>query len=342
MQDVFTNGTGLYGEADIGIKSWGVGGYSSPGIGVNGGSNTGLGVRGYSYSGKGVYGSSTSGQGVYGQSVSADGVAGTTGAMGMSGVYGYSNKGFGITGRTWSTYTVHAAVQGINSGNGYGGYFHGDNFRGLYASGSPGWYAGYFENPNGAPGAGLYVNGYAWVTGNLEVSGNLVVHGSKTGYVVDLAINDGPEPLETGDVVVITGYSDPVAGQTPVVKVRKAAQAGSKAVMGVVDQPYTVLTSQSGQEKQEPLEPSSATAFKAEGTAIGQGQILSVVTLGAFKGVKVDASAQPVQTGDLLVASANPGYAMASDDPKLGSVIGKALGECKSGSCIIPLLVTLK
>jgi hypothetical protein len=176
----------------------------------------------------------------------------------------------------------------------------------------------------------------------LEVSGNLVVHGSKTGYIVDLAINDGPEPLETGDVVVITGYSDPVIGQIPLVKVRKAAQAGSKAVLGVVDQPYTVLTSQPGQEKQEPLEPSSATALKAEGTAIGQGQYLSVVTLGAFKAVKVDASIQPVQTGDLLVASANPGYAMASDDPKLGSVIGKALGECKSGVCVIPLVVTLK
>ena len=335
MQDVFTNGTGLFGEADIGIEAWGVGGISTNGIGVYGSSTVGKGVAGSSNTGQGVYGGSASSQGVYGQSGAADGVLGTTGAAGMSGVYGYSNKGFGITGRTWSTYTVHSAVQGVNSGNGYGGYFQASNYRGLYASGGPNWYAGYFDDPNGPSSPGLYVNGYAWVTGDLLVSG------SKAGYVVDFAVNDGPEPLETGDVVVITGYGEPVVGQIPLVKVRKAAQTGSKAVMGVVDQPYALPTSLPDQEK-EPLRPASVSALKAAGTGVGQGQYLSVVTLGSFKVIKVDASAKPVQTGDLLIASANPGYAMASDDPKLGSVIGKALGECKSGTCLIPLLVTLK
>jgi hypothetical protein len=293
-------------------------------------------------SGSGVWASSATGRAVYGESNGGDAIEGSSTGIGMSGVYGHSNTGYGVTGRTSSTSIAHAAVQGANSGNGYGGSFTADNFRGLYAKGSSGWYAAYFENPNGAPGAGLYVNGYAWVTGNLEVSGNLTVHGSKTGYVVDIAVNDGPETLETGDVVVITGYGDPVIGQTPVVRVRKATQAGSKAVMGVVDQPLNAPTAQSNQEEQAPLETSSASALKAEGTAIAPGQYLNVVTLGAFKVVKVDASILPVHAGDLLVASANPGYAMVSDDPKLGSVIGKALGECPSGMCLIPVLVTLK
>mgnify|MGYP006261682715 FL=1 len=33
-----------------------------------------------------------------------------------------------------------------------------------------------------------------------------------------------------------------------------------------------------------------------------------------------------VQKGDMLVASAIPGYAIADNDPKVGSVIGKAIG----------------
>ena len=44
---------------------------------------------------------------------------------------------------------------------------------------------------------------------------------------------------------------------------------------------------------------------------IAPGEYFSVVTLGAFRLVKVDTSGGPIAPGDLLVASgANPGYAM--------------------------------
>ena len=55
---------------------------------------------------------------------------------------------------------------------------------------------------------------------------------------LDVVLNDGLEPLEPGDVVVITGAADPVLGEIPVIKVKKAGTANSTAVMGVVDRKF--------------------------------------------------------------------------------------------------------
>jgi hypothetical protein len=66
-----------------------------------------------------------------------------------------------------------------------------------------------------------------------------------------------------------------------------------------------------------------------------------VVTLGAFKALKVDASYGAIQPGDLLVSSPNPGYAMRATDPELGTIIGKAIGALEEGTESIPVLVTL-
>ena len=55
--------------------------------------------------------------------------------------------------------------------------------------------------------------------------------------------------------------------------------------------------------------------------------------------VKVDAAYGAIQVGDLLVASATPGKAMRSDDPKPGTVIGKALESFASGQGTIMMMV---
>ncbi len=71
------------------------------------------------------------------------------------------------------------------------------------------------------------------------------------------------------------------------------------------------------------------------------GQYVSIVTLGAFEAIKVDASYGAIQPGDLLVSSPNPGYAMKGTNPGVGTVIGKALGALAEGTGTIPVLVTL-
>ena len=269
---------------------------------------------------------------------------GTVSSYGLE-VDNSAGTGDAVRGYSGATAYNYAGVYAINNGgtgggdggtgvyaesmNGYGGYMVSDTFRGLFVEGNTAWYAAYIQNPGGSTNTGLYVDGTMWVTG------------AKTGFVVDIAVNDGTEALETGDLVVITGYGDPVAGLIPVIKVKKADQAGSTAVTGVVDQPYSASVTQSNSNR-EPLGPTATTASKTDGTAIAPGGYLSVVTLGAYRAVKVDASFGSIKAGDMLVASSNPGYAMVSADPKLGSVIGKALADWTSGTGLIPVMVTLK
>ena len=74
------------------------------------------------------------------------------------------------------------------------------------------------------------------------------------------------------------------------------------------------------------------------------GEYLTVVTLGMFRAVKVDAGFGAVHAGDLLVASPHAGYAMKATDRSraVGAIIGKALCELDSGTGALPVIVTLQ
>ena len=65
-----------------------------------------------------------------------------------------------------------------------------------------------------------------------------------------------------------------------------------------------------------------------------------VVTLGAFRTVKVDATNGPIRPGDLLVDSSRSGHAMAAAHPEVGTVIGKALGALPVGTGEIAAFVS--
>jgi hypothetical protein len=56
----------------------------------------------------------------------------------------------------------------------------------------------------------------------------------------------------------------------------------------------------------------------------------------------VDASNGPITEGDLLTTSSLQGYAMKATDPKIGTVLGKAMGTLESGTGTIEVLVTLQ
>jgi hypothetical protein len=178
-----------------------------------------------------------------------------------------------------------------------------------------------------------------YVGGSADMRGLVTSYAGEISYVVNIAQNDDLVSLEAGDVVVISGVGTAVIGEIPLIKVRLATASEARAVIGVVDQHYVLPGDMVQMAEQAETKVEIASSYNE---AILPGEYLTVVTLGAFKVIKVDASVTPVHMGDLLVASTKPGYAMASDDPKLGSVIGKALGECQSGTCLIPLMVTLK
>jgi hypothetical protein len=232
------------------------------------------------------------------------------------------------------------------------------------------------------------------VRGTIRGEGNLVISGSKAGFVVDIMQNVDNTSLEPGDVVVLTGNAPPVLGQIPVVTVKKATGAYDTAVAGVVDEvwyapdPNTKAAYEAQESaaraamdarnrsraaarvslgKTDGVEQLSTRRLKSTApeiivpnmkitddqgtlhslagvTSADPGGYVSVVTLGSYKMVKVDASFGAIRAGDLLTTSTTPGYAMKVTDKvaAIGAIIGKALGNLDSGTGTIPVLVMPK
>jgi hypothetical protein len=170
----------------------------------------------------------------------------------------------------------------------------------------------------------------------------MVASGSKTGYVVDIARNVGLEALQQGDVVVIAGVSQPVIGQIPVIDVRKASASYETGVAGIVDQAYVPeRAAVRAASREEDYTDAGFVALSSE-EGVAPGGYLSIVTLGAYRWVKADATYGAIQPGDLIVTSPTAGHAMVASDPKVGTLLGKALGSLSTGQGLIPLLVTLQ
>lgn len=324
-------GTYLEGLHAVGFKGPGIYAQSADNDGVSGETSTagrsgvygnnkgsGYGVFGHSATGVGVQGETESSYGVFGRSTTGDGIAGEAKANNKSGVFGYNlGGGFGVFGRG----KTGPGVKGYST-DGHGTVGESANSAGVFGKSSTN--VGVYGE---GPVFGVYSNGDAKVDGNLFVSGNIGAGGSKAGYVVDIAYNADGVTLEQGDVVVISGVGPAELGEIPLIEVRRATTAQDRAVVGVVDQRYESAPEGMGKSDDEPITP---------------GERLTVVTLGAFAVIKVDASFGAIGPGDLLVASSNPGHAMRADTPSPGTVIGKALGELAEGVGVIPVLVTLQ
>ncbi|MFW6069504.1 MAG: hypothetical protein ACOC9X_00545 [bacterium] len=342
-QDVALHGEGenfgVYGFNESPVSGAGFGGYftSTTGVGAFGGStavpsttNAHVpGVHGHSAHGAGVYGTSDSafGSGVFGEMATGLAVRGDSGGVGVFG-----------RGDSHGVYGINSAPA---EGAGYGGYFASSTGIGVFGSTTavpsttnamPAGVYGFSEH-----GAGVYGEAddeFAWggyFDGNVRIDGTLVVSDSlfandKSGYVVDVALHDGDEPLQQGDVVVVSGVADPVVGEIPAPLVRKADEAESSGVIGVVDRGYDVDDPVRGQTGEGSIEP---------------GEYVTIVTLGAFKAIRVDASYGAIAPGDLLVSSPTPGHAMRADDPAVGTVVGKALDVLEEGQGVVAVMVTL-
>ena len=137
-------------------------------------------------------------------------------------------------------------------------------------------------------------------------------------------------------MVVVEGVSAPVMGDIPVLTVRRATEAATSAVVGIVDRRFVPgMAAQAG----DGIAPAVDTT--ADG-AIAPGDYFTLVTMGAFPAIKVDATLGAIEPGDLLVASAHAGYAMPMDAPQPGTMVGKALAALDAGTGTIPVLVVLE
>ena len=322
-------GRSSYTDA-VGIEGDSYGAYkTTPPVGVSGYSQNGYGVQGYSSSatGVGVYGKGSTG--VYGTGVMSDTI----------GVYGFTSAS--ATHCSTSDPTCAAAINGVATSDSYASRFNSKKRSAIIVqSAATNYWDIWDHNDTAAPKGGIST------TGPLYVGGDLTVAGSKAGYIVDIALNASAQPLEQGDVVAIVGFDQPVIGQIPVVKVDKASAANATSVMGVVDVLYTPCDKpeaelQSGEK---------CGGFDHATTTIQPGQYLSVVTLGAFGYLKVDASNGPIKPGDLVTVSSTTGYTAkamlitvnGASFYAPGTIVGKAMGSLDSGAGVIPVFVSVR
>jgi hypothetical protein len=279
-----------------------------------------------------------------------------------------------------------AAQPGLD-GNAYGSNSYGVSgesaaYRGGYfKSDSNVLYSLYVDDVDGPTQGTAALN----VHGTIRGEGNLVIGGSKAGYVVDIMQNVDKEALAPGDVVVIVGNSAPVLGQIPVITVKKASGANDTGLAGIVDEVWSAPdpATKTAYEAQEealrtahharaaarpetgprrpkevdvPLPLSKITDAEGtlhtmpEATSAGPGGYVSVVTLGAYKMVKVDASFGAIHPGDLLTTSSTLGHAMKASPVSVGGVeihrpgtiLGKALEPLENGTGVIKIFVSLR
>jgi hypothetical protein len=88
-------------------------------------------------------------------------------------------------------------------------------------------------------------------------------------------------------------------------------------------------------------EPGVLLGSSGKGGASGDALTASVATSGIVR-CRVDASFGAIGVNDLLVASPTPGHAMRTGNPKLGTIVGKALEPLESGTGIVRILVMLR
>ncbi|MFO1434158.1 MAG: DUF6519 domain-containing protein [Candidatus Competibacteraceae bacterium] len=169
----------------------------------------------------------------------------------------------------------------------------------------------------------------------LYVKGPSKFDGQKEGYVVDRFMNASGQRIRTGDVVKLKG--SPInnfqgsENKIPVPEVTLADKENDSLVIGIVDR-EAIPDYDAPDRRVEPDDP----------TFIEDGGELLVVTLGNYSHCKVDATAAPIEVGDLLTSSSNPGHAKKATDPKIGSIIGKALEPLREGTGYIAVFVNIQ
>jgi hypothetical protein len=177
--------------------------------------------------------------------------------------------------------------------------------------------------------------------GDVSISGNLTVGGSKSGYVVDIMRNTGTTDLHPGEVVAASGVDagPPVLGEIPVAGITSASGLYNPSVLGVADQLWIP-----GDPTARQNTVARTGHYDAQVTVIHPGEYVGVVTLGAYKAVKVDPGTGPIKAGDLLTTGGATGTATLVTDKvaAIGAIIGKALGPVDPKTGTVPLLVTLR
>lgn len=319
------NGDGIVGEGRRGVVGsssdfQGVYGLSQTNAGVVGESGQFHGVYGVSHAvhNGGVYGTNDAGGfGVIGVCPNGVGVQGDS--SGGEAVVGVSQTGRGVQGTSNSWQGVYGLSQ-TNAGvvgespkfHGIYGVSHDPNNGGVYGTNDGSGFGVIGVSPNGIGVSGKGGKLAARFEGDVEVWGDIRL--TNGDCAEEFSVDDG-QPVEPGTVMVLCEQGT----------VRPSSGAYDKRVAGVISgagqyRPAIVLDKQPDQAARHPI------------ALVGKVYC------------KVNANGHPIEIGDLLTTSDQPGHAMKAADPALafGAVIGKALRPLASGCGMIPILVALQ
>jgi len=146
-----------------------------------------------------------------------------------------------------------------------------------------------------------------------------------------IAVSSGAFTAETGDVMVI----DP----KNIRSVMKSAEPRSALVAGIYSTKPGFLGSERDWDKPTAQPDVESGTYTLEDMASEFNEIpLAIV---GIVPCKVSAENGPISPGDLLVTSSTAGHAMRGDNPKVGTVLGKALEPLTSSTGVIKVLVSL-
>jgi hypothetical protein len=276
-------------------------------------------TSGWTFEGLKVENTTTNRTGVYGQ---ADNGADSYGVHGTStqgtGVCGYSGEGNGVYAEGQGSGNTHAALRANNTGSGLAAYFtNNSNFPTLEI------------DKTGSGGAAIDMQLFS--PGNTDPAMFIKAYDENT-VLQFLVTSDG--------IVAANSYIDWKADMAEMLPAAKGLEPGDVLAIG----PDGSLIRSS-----EPYQTSVAGVYSTDpGFVLGhplEGKTPGTIPLAMTGGVPVQVSAEngPIRPGDLLVASAIPGYAMrAGPNPPQGTIIGKALEKWDVGTGVIKMLATLQ
>ncbi|MFD7917155.1 hypothetical protein ACFV30_41880 [Streptomyces sp. NPDC059752] len=260
--------------------------------------------------------------GVRGDGSTWHGVAGiSTSTTGGAGVNGTGNVGVQGVGQTWiGVYgETHAPLGAGSSGVLGEGKDGGDGVKGHANGPGKAAVAGFHLSGRG-PGIFGRGNPAGRFEGNVEVTGDLILTGADVAEQFDVASSVGDvDEIGPGMVVAL----DDRGALAP------CAQGYDPRVAGVV----------SGAGDRVP----ALILDRAKHPESNEGAWRRAIAVMGKVWCQADASAHPIQVGNLLTTSATPGHAMAAVDREasLGAVLGKALTPLASGTGLVLVLVGL-
>jgi hypothetical protein len=377
-------GEGVYGTAPkYGVRgvatassgsSYGVWGESDSGTGVYASSDSGVGLHSISISNTAVYASSDNGVGVHAVSNSDTAVWAQT-TSGIAAVDARNTTGTGVSAHSDSGVGVHsisisntAVYAGSDSGVGVHAVSNSDTavwaqttsgIAGVDARNTGGGHGVYAESAGpGEGGAALYArangtDGIALWGNSDSTDSTLVLRNDGTGDLIrafshgdwDFRFRVDNDGRTTVSVLAITGGSD-LSEQFDVTAANGEVTPGMVVCIDA-DHPGRLLVCNKAYDRTVAGVVSGAGGIEP-GMVMGQqGSPADGAYPVALTGrvyVWADASAGPIQPGDLLTTSDTPGHVMRVSDhaQAQGAIIGKAMSTLAEGRGLALMLVSLQ